>query len=465
MNAGFVFVNEDPAKQDDHRAARKQVRSHAAAYSHRTAPRRGTKAAKYQPRVYGPTSAFEASFAAASASVSSASPARTSISSQSTSDTSATSVSSPGAVLQLPTKRQRTAVIAERPPVTSPRQSHASHGGVPATWRVLPPLPSPPRSPGQRSPKSPTQRLVAARKNYSAAKIGRKRSHSRSFAGEEPAILLPYGRLPDPAYMDSSSKDPFSTYPVPYKSWFGWLLDFWYSGILPRSNRLVKVTTAQMSSYITWSRAFEITEPALYYTSLFLATGIPVSNGQLGIEKALWLRGMAVKALNEALSDPRRATSNAVISAVGKVALHEHIYGDRQASHRIHRPAQQRMIAMRGGVERLGLPAITLQLMVWYDALMAAESGTTAYFADLPDRLDLKSFAPNEAVQVTNESSPHRNKHPGYDQEWPNICVQICKPAMPLIVISTSRIHQALDSKQQASLVKCYQMFWQVKKV
>jgi hypothetical protein len=97
-----------------------------------------------------------------------------------------------------------------------------------------------------------------------------------------------------------------------------------------------------MDKYIVWSRSFELTEPALFYTSLFLATGIPVSNGQLSIDKALWLRGQAVKALNEALDDPKRAISNAVISAVGKIALHEHIYGDRQATHRIHRPAQQR---------------------------------------------------------------------------------------------------------------------------
>jgi len=71
---------------------------------------------------------------------------------------------------------------------------------------------------------------------------------------------------------------------------------------------------------------------------------------------------------------------------------------------------------MRGGIETLGLPAITLQLMVWYDALMAAESGTIAYFAELPKRLSLQSYRPDEAVRVTNESSPHRYRHPGYGE-------------------------------------------------
>lgn len=72
------------------------------------------------------------------------------------------------------------------------------------------------------------------------------------------------------------------------------------------------------------------------------------------------------------------------------------------------------MIAMRGGIEKLGLPSITLQLMTWYDALMAAEMGTTAYFADLPKKMALQSYSNEEAVRVTNESSPHRYRHPGY---------------------------------------------------
>ncbi|KAK4549179.1 hypothetical protein LTR36_007637 [Oleoguttula mirabilis] len=226
-------------------------------------------------------------------------------------------------------------------------------------------------------------------------------------------VPIPYGRLPDPSYLDNGPKDPFDTYPVPYQTWFGWLQDFWYS-ILPKSNRLVKTTPERMNAYITWSRRIELTEPALFYTSLFLASGIPVANGSLGVDKALWLRGRAVRAVNEALSDPERATSNALISAVGKIALHEHIYGDRQAAHLIHLPAQQRMIAMRGGIEKLGLPNITLQLMTWYDAFMAAEMGTTAYFAHLPKKLGLSSFSNEEAVKVTNVSSPQRYRHPGY---------------------------------------------------
>lgn len=76
-----------------------------------------------------------------------------------------------------------------------------------------------------------------------------------------------------------------------------------------------------------------------------------------------------------------------------------------------------RMIAMRGGVENLGLPVTTLQLMIWYDQLMASESDTPAYFADVPRRMGLQSFSHEEAISVTNTASPQRHQHPGYGQE------------------------------------------------
>ena len=149
-------------------------------------------------------------------------------------------------------------------------------------------------------------------------------------------------RLPDVKYLDDSKRDPFATYPVPYESWYSWLLDFWYCAVLPRARRLIKCESSQIDDYILWSRRFEMTEPALYCSSLFLASGIPVAEGKMPLERALWLRYQAVRALNEALADTKRASSTAVICAVGKIALHEHVYGDRELAHRVHRPAQQR---------------------------------------------------------------------------------------------------------------------------
>lgn len=148
--------------------------------------------------------------------------------------------------------------------------------------------------------------------------------------------------IPSLTYMAAGKVDPFRTYPVQYQGWFGWLLELWYDFILPRAKNMVKMSQRQLAEYAVWSKRLELTEPALFYMSLFLATGIPVSQGKFPLPAAIWLRGQTVKALNEALADPKRALSNAVISAVGKAALHEHIYGDKKICHEVHRPAQQR---------------------------------------------------------------------------------------------------------------------------
>lgn len=158
-----------------------------------------------------------------------------------------------------------------------------------------------------------------------------------------------------------------------------------------------------------------------------------VANGSFPLVKALWLRGKTIQAINDALNDPQRATSNALIVAMGQLALHEHIYGDRALAHKGHRLAQQkyaiaqlrptnradpkfsRMIELRGGIFKCALPYFTLQVMIWYDKLMAAEAGNVAYFEYLPALMkQVHSYSDSEAINVTNTSSPARSNHPGY---------------------------------------------------
>lgn len=394
MSASFVFVHLDgPVRQDG--TSRKRVRSQAAIYSHRTAHRRGGKAPIFHGLPLG--------------SQPSGSPAST---------------SSPGARDATPPAEcypfaDQGRTTCQYPESDRSRQSPSSlRDCTPENPTAQIPLRHPSDSSVREfcesaiQPLQAVQSLRARQKPGSlvASNSGRKRSHSRSLVSNNPPRRTPDER---PASL-SLTKIPVEICPVPYQKWYDGLLEFWYCDHLPRCYGLMKTTAKQMDSYIAWSRSIALTDPALFYTTLFIPTGILVANGQMDLGRALWLRGQVVAALNEALDDPVRATSDAIISAVGKIAMHEHIYGDRQASHRIHRPAQQRMIAMRGGVQNLGLPPITLQLMVWYDALMAAESGTPAYFADLPKNLSLQPFLPDEAVRVLDASSPRRHRHPGY---------------------------------------------------
>ncbi|KAK5135048.1 hypothetical protein LTR08_005708 [Meristemomyces frigidus] len=325
MSAGFVFVTfGNPNENGDFK---KKIRSQAAIHSHRVAPRKGAKYAKYQAR-HQPV-------------ISKTLTASPDLAGPPTSD--AFETSKPSASPRIPPRPTKKRLKTGAPHPEAVKHSPPSLARFHRRLSASPGLPAP----AEGSSRSAVRQLYAANRELNEANIGRKRSRSRSASpgyelGDSTA-LIPYGRLPDPLYLDASRKDPFETSSVSYdQPWISWLLDFWYAGMLPKSRRLVKMTSDDMHDYTLWSRRCELVEPAMFYTSLTLASGIPVANGMLGVDKALWLRGQAVRALNEALDDPERATSNAVISSVGKIALHEHIYGDREAAHRIHRPAQQR---------------------------------------------------------------------------------------------------------------------------
>lgn len=125
-----------------------------------------------------------------------------------------------------------------------------------------------------------------------------------------------------------------------------------------------------------------LSEPALFYVRLLFASGDLIRLNTLHRDVSLWLQAQAIKAINEALSDPKRATSDALILAVGRIAMHEAFYGDKQAANSYHRPAQRRMIQIRGGMKELPFPELVKRLMRWADTVMAKQSGTERMLED-----------------------------------------------------------------------------------
>ncbi|KXT02706.1 hypothetical protein AC578_5424 [Pseudocercospora eumusae] len=366
QNPAFVFVNCNVDNDEDQKkTSRKLIRSKATAYSHRIAPRGGTKP-EVNLRV---------------------------LRSAETDDDS---------------RRQSSSSVISK--------AFESSGRSAATLKR-----------GRRSPDPPNPIISSAEPGAGVrpvASISRKRTKAQikgeSSGSDSDRSLSPGAfqtSLPDPTFLDASLRDPFLTYPVRYRKWYGQLLNYWYQVVLPRSSRVIKASRPELEAYTIWSRRQELSEPVLFYTSLFFASGIPVAEGLFPLSAALWLRQKTVKAMQDALGDPARATSIPVILAVGRIALHEHIYGNRQLAHSVHRPAQLRMIEMRGGLANLGLPSTTVQLIVWTDSLLAAETGSQPYFADVAQRLAIPSYTPQEAMRVTNFSSPNRTQHPGYDKE------------------------------------------------
>ncbi|USW47911.1 hypothetical protein Slin15195_G012300 [Septoria linicola] len=372
-NPGFVFVNCD-CDQDENqkKTSRKLIRSKATAYSHRVAPRGATK---HEAGLRVLKSADDGQLSRR----------------QSQASTSTTTSSAGSSVAVKSSSSSSSVASTERQTLKRERESPEPFQAVEVEGLV---------------------RANMRRKRASLA-IKREASPTSSDRALSPGAFETV--LPDLTFMDASMRDPFLTYPVKYRSWYGKLISYWYSVVLPRSTRFIKASPPDLEAYTVWSRKQELSEPVLFYTSLFLASGIPVAEGLFPVRAALWLRQKTVQAMQDALADPDRATSIPVILAVGRIALHEHIYGNRELAHTMHRPAQLRMINMRGGLANLGLPTTTIQLIVWLDALMSAETDTTPYFADVPRQVGIHSYTPQEAIHVTNYSSPNRTAHPGYD--------------------------------------------------
>lgn len=146
-----------------------------------------------------------------------------------------------------------------------------------------------------------------------------------------------------------------------------------------------------------------LAEPALFYVRLLFASGDLIRLKVVKPELSLWLQSQAIQAINEALSDPNRAVSDALILAVGRIAMHESFYGNKHAANYIHRPAQKRMIDMRGGMEALPFPELVKRLMRWADNVMAMQSGTPRL---LEDDAATPNFTIREQVNVFEKWVP-----------------------------------------------------------
>lgn len=147
-----------------------------------------------------------------------------------------------------------------------------------------------------------------------------------------------------------------------------------------------------------------LAEPALFYVRLLFGSGDMIKLGSLRAEIMYWLRAQAIRSINEAIADPKRSCSDAIILAVGRIALHEHMYGDKWASSHVHRPAQKRMIDMRGGMKRLEFPELVKRLMRWSDRIMAVGSNTAQL---LEEDENSTNFTLRESVNAIERWAPH----------------------------------------------------------
>lgn len=171
----------------------------------------------------------------------------------------------------------------------------------------------------------------------------------------------------------------------------------------PRGWPALRITQSQGIQWEWFLTQNALCEPALFYVRLLFGSGDLIRLGGLAPPYMLWLRARAIDSINAALSDPIRACSDALILAVGRIAMHEHMYGDREMSVAIHRPAQKRMIDMRGGMRALRFPEVVKRLMRWSDQVMAVGTGTERMLED--DEME-RNFTLRESVGAIEKWAP-----------------------------------------------------------
>ncbi|KAI6831056.1 hypothetical protein KC340_g6009 [Hortaea werneckii] len=201
--------------------------------------------------------------------------------------------------------------------------------------------------------------------------------------------------------------DPFNCYPVEYQPWFDRVLHHMLTEFAPRGWPALKITREQGIMWEHFMTQHALSDPALFYVRLLFACGDMIRLGVLRRETSWWCQAKAIQSINEALANQKRATSDPLILAAGRIALHESMYGDRSAAHKMHRPAQAQMIRMRGGMKNLQMPGLVKRLMRWSDTVMAKQGNTQRFIEDDDDR---ENFTMNQSVSVLERWVPEEGQ-------------------------------------------------------
>lgn len=202
---------------------------------------------------------------------------------------------------------------------------------------------------------------LAKRKDESTKTVLRKKPASRSSSSsddseesgrsaESPVLAVSVPRLAS----GSQSSDPFWSYPVDYQPELSPLFAHYIENI---AVEIADLDEPNEKGLIR-KRWFPLimTEAAPMYAVLLMAAShfAIVEPKAATVINLLHLKARALAEINKALADPKRATSDAIIGAVAKMAAYEAVFGD-SGNFVAHMKGLAMMLKMRGGFSTLGL--------------------------------------------------------------------------------------------------------------
>jgi hypothetical protein len=101
------------------------------------------------------------------------------------------------------------------------------------------------------------------------------------------------------------------------------------------------------------------------------------------------------------MTNPTRATGDAIVLAVAKMASYEAMYG-QVPTYQAHMRGLKRMIELRGGFSVLGLDGLLQRMIIWIDINSAFINNISRQFPDQHFTAETPVIEPNPGNFIGN---------------------------------------------------------------
>ncbi|QIX02134.1 hypothetical protein AMS68_007651 [Peltaster fructicola] len=253
------------------------------------------------------------------------------------------------------------------------RVQHAKSSTLSSTqhlesWQVKPQI----RRPPPAAKKIPT---ASRTKSAPSSKDEAEKCETRETA------VIPVPKIPASRRNGSGRQDPFWTYPVEYEPYLPAIFAHYIENVAVDIPDLDGPSQKSLLRRRWFPMAME--ESATMYAILLMAAShySAIIPGSIKANDLVYLKSRAISSINQGIRDPKRATSDAMIGAVMKMAAYEAIFGD-SAVFSTHMRGLSTMLKMRGGLGTLGLDGLLERMVVWIDLNAAFICGLTALFGN-----------------------------------------------------------------------------------
>lgn len=186
------------------------------------------------------------------------------------------------------------------------------------------------------------------------------------------------------AAVGPGGSDPFSSCSLPVTPRINILIDHFLTVVGPQMNSFLTSSSNTTDSMKTVYVPFSISDRCVFHGLLLLsARSFAKISGDMSYHvTALTHKAECIRLVNEALGNPRRATSDATIAAVLMLAVEEFLLGNLEVF-KAHMCGLHSIVLIRGGLYTLGLGGILEQLALSCDRACEIYMGSRPLFTFL----------------------------------------------------------------------------------